>query len=243
VARGIETVVASLFEFYQHLQRILEEDKLFEQLLQIVVGPRWSVKAGSSEVALRYGLIRKIDEGAFQRYGAWSGHFELFLQRCAREGSIWELWRETECAVREFIQDVCVLTYGDNWLEAVSKRHRGIADAVAGCEKRMIQERQNFGVAAIGGVLDYSYPMDLWCVISSEWELFRARLLRDKKYWAERFSHLAKVRTPTAHNRETVIPDHEIVLAHAYCKEILAALHNYREISLEGPATADAAER
>jgi hypothetical protein len=44
-------------------------------------------------------------------------------------------------------------------------------------------------------------------------------------------------------HRETVIPDHEIVLAHAYCKEILAALRNYREVGLEGPATAATPEK
>jgi hypothetical protein len=34
-------------------------------------------------------------------------HFELYLNTCARESSIWELWRETECAVRDVIQDAC----------------------------------------------------------------------------------------------------------------------------------------
>jgi hypothetical protein len=236
IGQGVEGVVASIFEFYQHLQRILQEDELFEQLLQIVVGPRWSVRAGSSEIAVRYGLIRKVEENGFQRYGAWSGHFELFLQRCAREGGIWELWRETECAIREFIQDVCQAAYGDGWLEQVCKRHQSIADAIAACQSRMVKEQKNFGMAVIGGVLEYSYPMDLWSVISREWDLFRTLLLRDKQYWSERFSHLAKIRTPTAHNRETIIPDHEIVLAQAYCKEILASLNKH--VGLGSPPTA-----
>ena len=238
VEKGAEAVVASIFEFYQHLQRILEEDELFEQLLQIVVGPRWSVKAGSSEIALRYGLIRRVEEGMHHRYAAWSSHFELFLEKCAREGSIWELWREAECAVRDFIGDACVGAYGDDWLKVLSKRHRPIADAAAACQRRMLQEQQHFGAAAAGGLLDYSYPMDLWCVISCEWDLFRNQLLREKRYWAERFSHLAKIRTPTAHNREAIIPDHEIALAHAYCKELLAAIRRRDEALFEASAPA-----
>jgi hypothetical protein len=112
---------------------------------------------------------------------------------------------------------------------------------VVACQSRMQKDRDTFGTAAIGGLLDYSYPMDLWCVISCEWDLFRATFTREKKYWAERFSHLAKVRTPTAHNRETVIPEHKIVLAHAYCKELLSAFQKRRESLFGGLATAAAA--
>ena len=72
--------------------------------------------------------------------------------------------------------------------------------------------------------------MDLWCILSNEWDLFRQIFQRDKKYWSHRFAHLSKVRTPSAHNRETVIPDYEVVLAEAYCKEMLMLLRVSSEI-------------
>lgn len=228
IADGVQGAVACIFEFYEHLRKLLQEDELFDQLLQIIVGPRWSVRTGSLEVLQRYGLIRSSSQPTGQRLAAWSEHFQLYLEKSAREASMWSLWREAECAVRDLISDKCAAAHGDDWVKTLKTRHPNVAEAVSSCEKRLAQERKVFGIAAVGGVLDYSYPMDLWSIISSEWDLFRGLLLHDKKYWSDRFTHLAKIRTPTAHNREAVIPDHEIVLAQAYCKELLTVIRgNY----------------
>lgn len=236
IADGAKGVGASIYEFYEHLRRLLQEDDLFEQLLQVVVGPRWSVRTGSLEILQRYGLVRSAQVEAGQQYSGWSEHFQLFLERSAREASIWALWRETECAIRDLIREKISRAYGDEWISALKVRHPNVAEAVSSCERRLAQERKVFGVAAVGGVLDYSYPMDLWSIIACEWDLFRGLLLHDKRYWADRFTHLAKVRTPTAHNREVVVPDHEIDLAQAHCKEILAVIREDRTRTLSTSA-------
>jgi hypothetical protein len=128
----------------------------------------------------------------------------------------WTLWRDTECAVRDRIGDVCEKAYGQQWIDSLAAKHHGVATIIEDCRRRQQTEESRFGLASGMNLLDYSYPMDLWCIISNEWDHFRGILRRDKRYWSDRFAHLAKVRTPTAHSRDVVIPDHEVVLAKAY---------------------------
>ena len=43
VSDGVERSVGHIFDYYEHIRSILEEDGLFDQLQQIAVGPRVSV--------------------------------------------------------------------------------------------------------------------------------------------------------------------------------------------------------
>jgi hypothetical protein len=109
----------------------------------------------------------------------------------------------------------------EGWVETLQKRRDHLRPIFEGCIARMMRERRHFGDQAPVSFLDYSYPMDLWQLIVAEWGIFRERLGHTKDYWHQRFAHLAKVRTPTAHNREIVVPQREIKLAEAYCGELL----------------------
>ena len=91
---------------------------------------------------------------------------------------------------------------------------------------------EEFWVDRSNEFLDYCYPMDLWAMIAAEWRLFEPRLRHDRKYWNDRFTHLAKIRTPSAHNRDASLPPHEVRLAEAYCKEILALLSEEQSVQL-----------
>lgn len=226
VADATNIVAANVFEFYERLRNILEEDNLFDQLVQLTVGPAWSLKSGSPDKLLRYGVIHKQEDNEFR---GWSEHFQLYLEHCARETPSWEMWKETELALRNFIECVCQEHFGNDWLEVLTKRHKAVASLKEQCQKNMEKERRCFGPSASGRILEYTYPNQLWELISAEWAVFGPLLGKDKSYWCERFNQLSKVRTPTAHNR--IVPDHEIVIAEGYCKELRARL---TEVSLRG---------
>lgn len=221
---GVQRSVATMFDFYERLRQLLDEGGLFTQLLQIAVGPRWSVKPGSVERLLRYGIVREIQTEDRIMYKAWSDHFQSYLEKCTRETPMNELWHETEKGVRDFIEDICADSYGSDWMTKLAGRHKSIALIKQSGEEMREKEARNFGSSISRRLLDYTYPMDLWGIISAEWDLFRTKFGKEKKYWAERFSHLSKVRTPTAHSRESAIPEHELTLAQAYCKELLTTI-------------------
>jgi hypothetical protein len=63
--------------------------------------------------------------------------------------------------------------------------------------------------------------MDLWKIISIEWSEFASILGEDKSIWGMRFTKIAKVRTPMAHNRELLISKTDRQEAESYCGKIL----------------------
>ena len=123
--------------------------------------------------------------------------------------------------MRNFILNVYLRALGPNWTDTMRSRHKNIDKIIQRCVEMMNRELKNFGHVVSVTFIDYSYPMELWEFIAAEWALFRELLGRNKDYWNLRFTHLAKVRTPTAHNRDIVLAPHEIKLAEVYCHELL----------------------
>ncbi len=222
LTEGLAMAVAGTFNHYEALRGVLQSDDSFSALLQICVGPRFDLAVGALERLQRYGLIRQDGQGFWR---GWSEHFQSYLERCARETPLWDLWRETESALREFIREELLAALGDGWVDVLSQRHKPLKEMLTGCEERMARELKSFGTAGVS-LLDYTYPMDLWAVIAAEWAVFRARMGRDKGYWNERFSLLSKVRTPTAHSRDQIIPKADLTLAQGYCQQILQVLQD-----------------
>lgn len=232
VEQGIQYSTPELYDFYEHLRSLLEEDDLFGQLTQIVIGPRWKIRINSASILLNYGLITKKDD---QTYSAWSSHFQAYLSKISREVPIWNQWGQTESLIRDFIEDCFSIAYGPDWLKKLESRKNIIPKIIDNCQKIMKKEVEKFGSNATHRWIEYTYPNDLWQIISLEWDKFSPVLQREnnknKKYWAERFELLSKIRNPLAHNREQVISDHEITLANAYCSELCQVITHNKQCS------------
>jgi hypothetical protein len=231
VESGFKASIGDIFDYYENLRALLTADGLFEQLLQAVIGPAWKPKTEAIEKLARYGLINKIDEPEIA-FAAWSEHFYQYLGKCSREAPIWELWSETEIELRKFIDGICRRQHGQDWLMSLVQQNKGNLQIILDdLLKKMNSDKRVFGNNASDRLLDYSYPMQLWDIISAEWNIFRPVLKRDKSYWRERFELLASIRNPHAHNRGFVVPECKINLAEVYCKEILNAINNYWQIN------------
>jgi len=222
---GIGKSIGDMYDYYGHLRELLIEDTLFDQMVQATVGPRWSLKLESIDNLTRYGLIKCMKSPSATFFQAWSEHFQIYLEKCSREAPTWELWRTTELALRDFIESRCQEALGANWHDVLGKRHpKSVGAIFDGCQERMAKDKKLFGLNASERLLDYAYPMQLWEIISAAWENFNSSFKREKNYWKERFALLAKVRTPYAHSRDFVIPEHEITNAQGYCQEILSVI-------------------
>lgn len=222
VEQGIQYSISELFNFYEHLKKLLTEDDLFDQLIQIVVGPRWKIKINSPSILLHYGLIVKNKDGT---YSAWSKHFQDYLIKTTREFPIWNKWAQTESLIRDLVEECFFKAYGSDWINKLKGRKNNIPEIIARCENIMSKEEKKFGNSAKQRWIEYTYPNDLWQIISREWDKFSPILQgknqgKNKKYWAERFELLSKIRNPLAHNREQVILEHDMTLANAYCSEL-----------------------
>ena len=82
-------------------------------------------------------------------------------------------------------------------------------------------------------LLAYTYPMDLYALMAADWPHFAEPFLGpDKRAWATKFSVLAKVRTPLAHNREEAVNEAERVQAEGVCREILQRYEDWKSTHL-----------
>jgi len=222
VVQGTKHSISELFNFYEHLRDLLTEDDLFDQLVQLIIGPRWNLKINSASTLLSYGLIAKNTNDT---YTAWSMHFQDYLAKITRESPIWEQWARTESSIRDMIEERFFAAYGSNWTSKLKSRKNNIHKIISSCEHIMKKEGEKFGTDANQRWIEYTYPNDLWQIISSEWGQFTPILQnnnqrKNKKSWAERFELLSKIRNPLAHNRVQVISGHDITLANAYCSEL-----------------------
>jgi hypothetical protein len=221
IASGVKMSVGALFDYYEQVRRLLREEGLFDDLLQITVGPRWDVKAMAIEYLARYRVVRGTTTGEDHMYRGFSEHFNGYLERCAREAPAWSVWSETEKALRALVEAVCYEAFGTAWIETLGRRNTSIRALVDGCRQRYESERRAFGSVPKATLLDFTYPGQLWQIIAAEWALFGRVLGHDRQYWSERFALLGRIRNPIAHNREGV-PEHLIAISQGYCREILS---------------------
>jgi len=227
IEQGIKQSISEIYNFYEHLKLLLEEDDLFDQLTQLTVGPQWKLKINSALTLLNYGLIVSCS-GITQvshSYLAWSEHFQSYLEKTTRESPVWEKWAHTESLLRDLIEGNLMKAYGADWVATLKGRKNNIPKIIHNCEKIMESEEKKFGNIINQRWIEYTYPNDLWQIISLEWHNFRTTLQADnqrknKKYWAGRFELLSKIRNPLAHNRKRVLSEQNITLANAYCSEL-----------------------
>ncbi|OHB70507.1 MAG: hypothetical protein A2W23_02840 [Planctomycetes bacterium RBG_16_43_13] len=221
ISIGIQNSLSDVYSYYEGLRQLLNEDKLFDQLLQITVGPCIATDVEKIERLLKYGIVvKQQSEGSSFSYKGWSEHFQSYLDKISRANPIWADWSSTETLLRGILGERFREKHGENWIDHLENAHEKAKDVFKACRKNMKKEMDRFGSFASTNILDYTYPMDLWTLIECDWPLFQPLLKKDKNYWRARFETLSKVRTPIAHSRETCLPLHLIQEAQAYCQEI-----------------------
>lgn len=143
-----------------------------------------------------------------------------------------DLWRETEMALRDFIEEVSARNLGPDWQQRLPLMNGKEQIGRILNEARQVQakDQRSFGNCS-PRLLDYLYPMELWDIVVAQWNAFAPVMPisgrhgdAQKKYWRERFELFAKIRNPQMHHRDFVIPQSEMTTATGYCQEILKVL-------------------
>ena len=218
--------VFQILQYYELLRDLHVADKLFDALIQVTVGPRWSVGHREVQQLISYGLVVG-DTGR-----AFSEHYQEYLTRCAREVATMNLWRETEVAIRDFVEGVTVKNLGPDWERKIASMpgKEQIAKILDSARQLQQKDTRSFGNCS-PRLLDYLYPMELWDIIAAQWNIFAPVLPvsglvgnAQKAHWRERFELFSKVRNPQMHHREQVIPASELTTASGYCQELLSTV-------------------
>lgn len=205
--------------YFQQVTTVLRDGPRLDDLIQVFAGPQRDLTPDDVQDLRDYGVLG--DDGG-SRLRAFSQGFEEYLRFIEYSVDIWPLWRDTERALRSYLETLLTQEFGNSWPVALKKARPKLVTLIEGCEEKMHKEQKRFGQHAASTILAYSYPMDLYNIMAADWTALGEPLLgRDKQRWAVNFALLSKVRTPLAHNRDEAVEEGERGQAEGICRQIL----------------------
>ena len=230
VDKAADTISQSIFEHYDDMIRLLQEEGALDKLIQILFGPVIDVKQADVTELQNYGLIKLTEHGT---YVAYSEHFHDYLKLYERStefaADLWPIWRDTEKALREVITITMLNAHGEDWIETLQETRPNLKRIFDGCRDTQQKEEKSFGDRASQNLIDFTYPADLFEIICARglWqEYFQPIFGKEPNYWEERKKLLAKCRNPLAHNRAEILQAHELMIVEGYCTEIMGCVQN-----------------
>lgn len=206
-------------EYHQQVSEVLKDGPMLSKAIQVIVGPQWDVTEEDVAALCELGVLRDNNG----RLRGFSRAFEDHLRIIGRSIDIWPLWRDTERALRDVLEHSLQRKFGRGWPDALGKSRPKLKPIIEECQKLREAERRKFSIHDTEpSLLSYSYPMDLYRIMSSDWTNLGEPLLgKDRQGWSTKFNILSKVRNPLAHNRSELVADGERKQAEGICREIL----------------------
>lgn len=209
---------------YRKLVRTLAGEKSLNKLIEIVVGPPVDVTGFDVDEFEDTGLIIKD----MQVFRPFSEHFMGYLEVIARDIPLWPAWARTEESIRRVVLEILQKKYTSGWVAALEGKEK-LSRIMGTCRDRRAKAVKSFGSRAPDNLLLFTYPGELFAIISTEWNLFVPVLGKNTDYWEKRFGHLAKIRNPLCHNWDVADMRRDKLYAEEYCNEILGKLDSWAE--------------
>ena len=207
-------------EYFQQVAAVLEDGPMLSKAVQVFVGPQWDVSPEDVEALCELGIALRDEDETLRGF---SRLFEEHLRFVECGVDVWTLWRDTERALRDFLERSLREAYGGpDWPSALVRARPKFGSKIEDWKKNRAKERQRFGVQNVDpSLLAYSYPWNLYELMRVDWPRLGEPLLgSDQQGWNVKFTILSKVRTPLAHNR--TVDDGDRTQAEGICREILS---------------------
>lgn len=212
-------------EVMQRLVGYLDGLGLLSATAQLVLGPVVDDWLRERKQLVALGVIGRGDD---DHRMTLSQHdiFREALRRRTWDLNPWGVFGEAEVRTRGLVDNVLSSEFGPEWIEAARQGNRGVDAVHVEARKKQEQDARKFGRP--GTWLAYTYPQDLWTIISTQWKLFSPIFTGgDKNYWRARFEGLAGYRTPMAHNRPESLTTHQRLQCRVYSEEILRRIDDH----------------
>jgi hypothetical protein len=213
---------------YESIVKLMIDEGIERQLMQMVVGPVYDITQRDVEKILKYGIVTKSLNGD---YISFSEYFNQYLQIKSSEIDIWPLWSDVENEIRSLIKLNLFERFGDSWEEAYTKQNKQKGAEAFIQEKRemKLRNKKSFGDKASDHLVDYTYPMDMFDrFIAHDWSWFSVVFEKQKNDWKPVFEHLVRIRNPLAHNNPNFLSDSDKNIAEGYCKIILEKINKWK---------------
>jgi pentatricopeptide repeat protein len=156
---------------------------------------------------------------------------EYSIQNMSQIGDYWTLWKEAERSIRDLIKAWIIEVFGENWEDEYLTKNAKDKSKMEGI-KKLKETRTNINKKfdnSSSHLVDYTFPRDMYDLfISTDWKWFKKIFGYSKKDWSTKFSVLADIRNPVAHNNAEFISDDDLNMAKMYCSLIIKKINHWK---------------
>ncbi|MGY1760865.1 AAA family ATPase [Geodermatophilus sp. SYSU D00779] len=225
-----ETLEAHLYQTVEMQLDYLSRIGLGSTMAQEVLGPVVNSRPRDRRLLASLGVLASNHVSGYERGMADLDAFTIVLRHRTMDLSPWGIFGEVERATRSLVDCVMSEAFGVSWAEEVKARKASLRNVVEAAEQVRRDDWRKHGQDIPW--LAYTYPKDLWEIMSNYWDRFSPCFPRgDRNYWRERFLGLGSLRNPLAHNRQEVITESQLVQVQVWSDEILRSVSHRLELS------------
>jgi hypothetical protein len=222
----LETLKLKIYNEYESILKLMEQENLDKKLVQMIVGPNYDITQRDVEKLLKYSLVKSTDYESFE---CFARYFEEYLSLKSSEIDIWPLWAETEIELRSIIKEFLIDKYGEDWVDKFVKGNPKKTKTIDELKFVMAKNIKSFGDKASTHLVDYTYPSHMMdCFIHSDWKWFENIFGKQFSDWKPKFDLLSEIRNPLAHNNRAFLTPSKINNATGYCQEILMLIQKWK---------------
>lgn len=156
------------------------------------------------------------------------GHFRDALRHRTWNMNPWGILGQAEVRLRGVVDSVLIESYGREWAVHVEKKNPNVKTALAKAQVKRDHDVKMFSRNA--HLLSYTYPRDLWDIISAEWIYFQSVFRsHDKAHWRTVMIGLSEYRAPLAHGRPEVLGEAQRSQCRLFAEKILSEIARYED--------------
>ena len=213
-----------LYNEYERLMSLLDEQHLLDKLYQIVIGPAYDYTKADVQKLYDYGLIGIENEQATLQSKKLLEYMRM------KEGTFdfYPLWNKTERRMRNLLKYKLKEKYGETWEEQIKSLYitpgchhmslGGYLTVALDLQNKVAKQTDLYIQNASYSIIEALTTAGLFAFYVKEYALFQAELGMDKNEFSKITTHLTKARNPYQHNNDDLIEPAFKNLTKGYCE-------------------------
>ena len=213
-----------LYNEFERLMSLLDEQHLLDKLYQIVIGPAYNYTKADVQKLYDYGLIGIENEQAT----LYSKKLLEYMRMKEGTFDFYPLWNKTERRMRNLLKYKLKEKYGETWEDQIKTKYitpechpmslGGYLTAALELQDRVANQKDLYIQNAAYSIIEALTTAGLFAFYIKEYALFQTALGMDKNEFSKITTHLTKARNPYQHNNDDLIEPAFKNLTKGYCE-------------------------
>lgn len=224
-----------LYNEYERLMSLLDEQHLLNKLYQIVIGPAYDYTKADVQKLYDYGLIGIENKQATLQ----SKKLLEYMRMKEATFDFYPLWNKTERRMRNLLKYKLKEKYGEKWEDDIETLYitpncnslslGGYLDKAQKLQNTVAKQKDLYIQNASYSIIEALTTAGLFAFYVKEYKLFQSALGMDKNEFSKITMHLTKARNPYQHNNDDLIDPAFKNLTKGYCELINKKIDLFEE--------------